>query len=353
MKIKLAILDHDKNYIERLVTALNAKFEDKFELYSFTDLSLALPALESARVDLFLAEDIFEIAEKDIPQRCGFAYLVTGAGIDTLNGQRAICKFQRVDLIYKQLLSIYSEKAGAAMSGMHGDGALNVALFASPAGGTGTSSVAAALAKRLAAEGKRVLYLNLEPFGSADVFFAGEGAFDMSDIIFSVKSQKSNLQMKLESCAKQDASGVFFYSAAKTALDMRELTADDYEKLLGELRLSGLFSYVVIDTAFALDKKFFTLASAAYTVAFVSDGSAEANEKTSRACTALGILAECGEVNVLERAVLLYNKFSNKTGKALEGIPLQNVGGAPRFDHATTEQVLEKLSTCDMLAKLM
>ena len=87
MKIKLAILDHDKNYIERLVTALNAKFEDKFELYSFTDLSLALPALESARVDLFLAENIFEIAEKDIPQRCGFAYLVTGAGIDTLNGQ--------------------------------------------------------------------------------------------------------------------------------------------------------------------------------------------------------------------------------------------------------------------------
>lgn len=70
--------------------------------------------------------------------------------------------------------------------------------------------MAAACASYYAAKGEKTLYLNFEKFGSADAFFSAEGQFDMSDIIFALKSRKANLSMKMESCVKQDRRGVYF-----------------------------------------------------------------------------------------------------------------------------------------------
>ena len=64
----------------------------------------------------------------------------------------------------------------------------------------------------------------------------------MSDIIFSLKSKKANLAMKLESCVKQDHTGVYFYSQAKFALDMMEL--DKEETMTIEQRKSDMTAHL-------------------------------------------------------------------------------------------------------------
>ena len=48
MKIKLALLDSDQNYLNRIVTAFNIKYADKLEIYSFTKLESAMAAPASA-----------------------------------------------------------------------------------------------------------------------------------------------------------------------------------------------------------------------------------------------------------------------------------------------------------------
>lgn len=58
------------------------------------------------------------------------------------------------------------------------------------------------------------------------------------------------------------------------------------------------------------------------------------------------------EWSLTERIALLYNKFSNKTGKTLENIGLKSIGGAPRYEHATTNQILERLSQLDVFEKI-
>ena len=65
------------------------------------------------------------------------------------------------------------------------------------------------------------------------------------------------------------------------------------------------------------------------------------------------ILEQNQDSPLTNRVSLIYNKFSNKTGKALEESGLKNVGGAPRFEHATTDQVLKQLSSKDMFGKLV
>ena len=132
MKIKLALLESDQNYLNRIVSAFNTKYSDKLEIYSFTKVESAIPALESSRIDVFVASDAFDIDITVLPKRCGFAYFVDSSDVDSVNNQRAICKFQKADLIYRQILSIYSENAGSVSGMKFGDDSCKVIAFTSP-----------------------------------------------------------------------------------------------------------------------------------------------------------------------------------------------------------------------------
>lgn len=353
MKIKLAILEKDQSYLNRFVNIFGTKYSDKFQIYSFTDMEVAYSALETAKIEVLVASDAFEIDTDKLPKRCGFAYFVDSAGIDTLNGQHAICKFQKAEQIYKQMLSVYSENAGNVSGLKFGDDNSKIIVFEPVSGGVGSSTMAAACSLHFAAKGQKTLYLNIESVGGADIFFQAEGQFDMSDIIFALKSKKMNLSMKLESCVKKTDSGVFFYSQPKIALDMMELSSDDLQRLISELQLTGSYDYIVIDSDFSISREALKVYHKAHAVVWVGDGSEISNLKIFRAFNALNILEQNADSPITNRLALVYNKFSNKTSKTITDISLKNVGGAPRYEHATTAQVLEQLATMEMFEKIM
>ena len=68
MKIKLALLDKDKNYLERLSTVFLNKYPDRIEFYSFSDSKVALQCVQSGKVEVFLANEQFEVNVADIPE---------------------------------------------------------------------------------------------------------------------------------------------------------------------------------------------------------------------------------------------------------------------------------------------
>ena len=353
MKIKLAILEKDKSYLTRIVSAFGTKYADKIEIYSFTDPEVAVGTLGSAKIDVLLASDVFDIDIKSLPHRCAFAYLVDSLGIDMLNDQRAICKFQKADLIYKQILSVYSEKA-SSITGfkMTGDES-NIIVFCSASGGVGSSTMAAACAVHFAAKEKKVLYLNLEKFGSADVFFTGQGQFDMSDIIFALKSKKTNLPIKLESCVKQDTRGVYFYSQAKIALDMLELSTDDILRLISELKLTGGYDYIILDMDFAIDKDTLKIYRQAQAIVLVGDGSIESNNKTERAFNALATMEQNADAPLINRMSFVYDKVSSKSGQSVNATGLKVLGGAPRYSGASVQQIVDQLASMDIFEAIL
>lgn len=348
MKIRLAILEKDQSYLQRIVAAFSAKYADKFEIYSFTDPEVALSTLDNSRIDVLVAADVFDIDVSNLPKRCGFAYFVDYADVETVRDQRTICKFQKIDQIYKQILSIYSESAGNVSGIKFGDESCKIIAFMSPSGGVGTSSMAAACALYFAAKGAKTLYLNLEKFGSADAFFSADGQFDMSDIIFALKSKKANLSLKLESCVKQDNRGVYFYSQSKIALDMLELGSDEVTRFISEARISGGYAYIIIDCDFGMDKDTLKILRHTHSIVWVGDGSDLSSLKIERAFRALSTLEQREESMLISQISLIYNKFSSKTGKTLTNVEIKTAGGAPRFEHASSEQVLKQLSAMDM-----
>lgn len=353
MKIKLAILEQDVNYLKRLVTAFNTKYEDKFEIYSFTDVQIAVSSIKGSKIDVFIANEAFDIPFDEIPARCAFAYFVDSIDIQSVNDKRAISKFQKAELIYKQILSLYSENAGAITGLTMLEDDCKLIAFTSISGGTGSSVMSAACARYFASKGKRTLYLNLEKFGSSDLFFSAEGQFNISDIIYALKSKKANLILKLESCVKQDACGVCFYSQSPMALDMAELTIEEILHLISEIKLTGSYDYIIVDTDFDIDKKTLDIFRQMHSVVVVGDGSEISNSKILRAYNALSIIDANADSPLLNRMCLIYNKFSNKTSLSIENVDLKNVGGVPRFEHATTKQVLDQLSTNTMFDKIL
>ena len=353
MKIKLAILEKDKSYLTRIVSAFSARYADKLEIYSFTDDQVAMATLDSAKIEVLIANDAFDVDVSKLPRRCGFAYLVDSMDVETVNDQPAICKFQKADLIYKQILSVYSENASNVSGLKLGDDESVIIAFATPCGGCGSSTMAAACALHFAQQGKKALYLNLERFGTADCFFEGEGMFDMSDVIFALKSKKTNLSLKLESCVKKDHRGVNFYAPTKIALDMLELRTENILRLLSELKVTGSYDYIILDLDFSLEKDMLEIYRQAHCVVAVGDGSPISNAKITRAYAALTTMEQNADSPLASRLTLAYNKFSNKTGTAIGDIGIRLAGGAPRYDHATTEQIMTQLAAMDFFDKLV
>lgn len=353
MRIRLALVDSDEGYLTRIVTVFNNKYVDKFEIYSFTSMEAALDKAAPYKIDILIASDSFEVDTGKLPAKCGFAYFVDTAGVSRVGQVPAICKFQRADLIYKQILSVYSDLAGDLVGKESDAGACKMIMFTSPAGGVGTTCASVACATRLAKGGQRVLYLNLDKFGSTDLMLSADGQFDMSDIIFAIRSKKSNLPMKLESCVKCDKKGVHFYSQPKVALDMMELDTEDEARLLTTLKKSANFNYIIVDRGFSIEKDTIQLFQMMSEVVIVSNGSESANSKIDRALTALAIVAQGDDLPIMNRISVFYNNFGSKTGKKITTPDIRELGGAPHYGQATIRQVIEQVSALDDFGKLL
>lgn len=344
MKIKLAILERDVAYLNRIISVFSTKYAENFEIYSFTNQDTAIANLGEAKIDVLLADDSFEIDPKLLPRRCALAYFVESADIETIRDQTAIFKYQKIDLIYKQILSIYAEKASTVSGLRMNDDSCKIIAFFSAAGGVGSSSLAAACAMSYAALGHRAVYLDLEKFGASGTFFSGEGQFDMSDVVFAIKSNRSNLALKLESFIRRDPCGVFFFEPPRLALDTIELSTEEIIRLVTELQVTGSYEYIILDCDFSLDRSVMKIFRKAHALVMVSDGTEIANIKTARAVEALTTVEQNEDAPLTHRLKLIYNRFSNKSGRALDNLGIPELGGAPRFGQATTREIIRQLS---------
>ena len=351
MKIKLAILESDPNYLKRVVPTFNNKYANELEVYSFTDVDAAIACLTEKGINVFLANSTFKINFTEIPKKCGFAYMVDSLDIDRIDNHKAICKYQKAEIIYKQILSIYSEQVPniTGISKVE-NGAMKTIAFASPCGGVGTSTVAAACAIFLANNGSRVLYLNADVFGSADMFFSCDGQFDFSDVIYAVKSNKTNRALKLQSTVKQDSSGVYFYSPVKVPLDMMEMQRDDYITLQNELKMLGSYDYVILDMPFPKTIDELKLFEFCNSVVIVSDTSEMSEDKIARVMRSVQILDGSSEVAIQPRMSMILNKASNN---ALSQHEIRVLGSIPTYQQVSPSQMAKQLSLSDSFGQLI
>lgn len=350
MKIRVAIFEKDELYLKKITAIFNKKYLEKIQIYCVTNIDLVKKILEDNKIDVLLSNEEYDINTEILPKRCGFAYLTESNDIKQWKDNIAIGKYQRIDLIYKEILNIYAEKA--ADLGVNKEvinNTTSIYTFVSASGGTGSSTIAAAVSINAAKAGKKVLYLNLEKFGNVNVFFRAEGNGNLSEAIYAIKSRKSNLFLKLESNIKTASNGVSFFDNCKNSFDIMELTKEDINQFIFHLTSSKLFDCIVIDCDFEISDMVIEIFKMSSVIYFVNDGSVISNEKFMNVYNTLEIYEQQHEIRILDKITVFYNKFRNKTSTMIENNDIKIVGGIKMYDGASAEQIITEISSMSVL----
>ncbi len=345
MKVKLGILANDTVYLKRFVSFLTSRYQENFEVYSFTEAEIALQTARTQKIDILLVEESCDINTEEFLNISYVIYFVESRDVETVCNCPTIFKYQKTELIVKNIWNFYSEVVeNTHKSHRHINDDCKIFAFASPCGGSGSSTVAAACALYFAQCGKKVIYLNLEKIGASDVFFCGEGTQTLSDMIFAVKSKKTNLLLKMEACLKHDVHNVSFFSQTNQVLDMYEMSTEEQIEMINMISDSNTFDIIVLDLDFSLtaeQKKIYLLADR---FIMTSDGTDVHNHKIERVFNALSIQEQGEKFSLLENSVLIYNKFNNAVEQHTAAVSLNTVGTIPIISNMQSSQIPVQLS---------
>lgn len=345
MIIKLALLDASRGYAERLLDFCREKYADKLEISCFSDPAILAESLERERCDVLLVDETLTWEEEKTPAGTAFAWL-TEERYKERDGKPAVCRYQRVEQLYREILGLYAESNAQALKGGNylGEGA-RVLAVTSASGGSGASTVAAALAVSLAARKQRVTYLNLEAMGDPGLYFSGEGRETFSELLYALKSNRANLALRIESIVRTDPCGVRFFAAPANPLELDEMTEEELERLLRELCQSGENDVVVLDVPFSRDGVNRKALDQAAMVLVVSDGAYAADLKLRRLCQGLQIV---GEKDLLERMRLL----GNRGAAVAEDCGVKVLGVLPEYVGSDRSRMLQTMAEHALIREL-
>lgn len=314
MKIRLGLLGN-YSYIMRLSNYFSAHYSDKLEMFAFTEPKGLEVHLQHSKIDVLLAEPEFLPDDFRLPRTTIMAYMSEASDIQSINDVRAICKYQKAELIYREILSLYAELDQRTAYKM-AEGFCPAILFMGAAGGVGNTTVAIACAMRLASEGKKVLYLNLEENGVTSPFLKGDGNTTLSDVLYAVKSNRSNLALKLESMVRKSMQNVCFYEPFQNTLDACEMTESDLKSILDTVTHYGDYDFVILDSESRISWKRELLMKYAGSIILISDGSEVADEKMGKILREFLIRDEQEEKRLMTKVGILYNRISEEIHSA-------------------------------------
>lgn len=342
MKIRLGILESDERYTMRLINFFNTHYFDKLEIFAFSSVEKMEGYLQQHRIDILIADPQIELDTAKIQNFVTLAYFSDTPDVDTINHVRTICKYQKAELIYKEILGIYAELNTWEMSYRRVNSGCPILTFVNGTGGAGATVVSAGCAMRMAFAGKKVMYLNLKESGLVASVFEAEGQFGLSDALYAVKSNRSNLNLKLESMMKKDNSGVYFLDDFKVMLDARDMLPPDQTILLKSVAGSGSYDAIVLCIDNRIDDKCKAALQESSAVVMVSDSTLEGNKKTLRRLEALKLDDEQLNNEIRKYLYVLYNKYGSAAVTAQTEVSV--LGTIPRYQGVSSKQIAQEIS---------
>lgn len=248
MKIQLLIATTDKEYGERLSSALSKLYPENLQSSICSNMDRLLDLLSETSFDQMIVDSVsfarihphatevqgMKVTDLVLVQQPS---LWCSASMEDArqNYSRKIEKYQRVSFLVQEVLK------SAPLSGTQAS-AMPLTVVWSPAGGTGKTSTALAYAAKKTAQ-KKVVYLDLDFFSSSAVYFNSTNR----GISWALQQlEESNGEVHLEGILEMDNStGIRFFGPPENFDDIHILTVDHLKGLLKSL--SYVADEVVVD----------------------------------------------------------------------------------------------------------
>lgn len=253
MQIRIAVADKNKEYLDRLISVLEEYTDLTLSMY--TDATSLETALVNKTFDILLFDSDLYDGQTALKKNT-LAVMLLDDDKAVPAGRRnchKINKYQRISNIYKQILELYSEVC-QDVGELIGRGRVMSVAFYSPVGGCGKTTLALVAASKLAMQGYKVFYINLEDIASEDCYLPQSGEKGLSELAGFLGSE-INFSMKLQSLLQTRSDNLYYLKHFNSPNDIYAMTAQDISELLMEISSSALFEYIVVDMGVALDAR--------------------------------------------------------------------------------------------------
>lgn len=251
VQISIAIVDTDREYLERLAEGLQQY--DELTVYAYTGSSRFQAAMETEKFDIVLfspeAVDDRVLFSNDCLPIC--LYSEEARNRELYTDFVKILKYQRISNIYKEVMREYADRAGYSAEFCHSGNAGLIAVY-SPAGGSGKTATALAIAGRLAEAGRRPLYISMEQLNSASLFYPRQEE-GITVLLQSIGKENVNFELKAKGIVKRGMNGSFYVEGFDRIVDYDAVNEDEMEDMLGKLMRCSICDVIVVDMESRLD----------------------------------------------------------------------------------------------------
>jgi Mrp family chromosome partitioning ATPase len=336
MRVKLLIATGDSDYAGHLSENISELHADAIDVSVCQTPERLREMLAAQRFDAALIEAPFiehaDLKSIRLPLQLWSDDEESEGAPSTLKKMR---KYQRISTIVTNVLEHYAKVAGDGR-GTGCEKAHTTAVW-SPAGGVGKTTVALAYAARKAAEGKQVLYLNLEPFSSIPAYFSETGK-SISTVFEMLDGHEGNIKMLIRGIRQQDSGAGFSYLCRPDNFDdMYILSAENISMLIESC--AEVSDELVIDMSCVCDMRTRRVFDLADRVLLVTDQTSTAEIKLSQFTSQHNVFER-----IMEKSVLIANKGAASGDPPVEKairLPLVQSANAPDVYRALSENSFE------------
>jgi len=341
--LKVAILDDNERYLQRLHEYWSRTYGGAaLMVFAFSDSALLVQQLAVEKFDILLVNSTMEMDWEAVGPKTLKLYLTAGRKDGEVDGIPALAKNGSADELYAKMLALYEKQRNAGKGALPG----KVVLFTSAQGGCGTSSCAVGYGKYLAAQGKKVLYLNLEPVSAQEAMLDGDGGKSLEDLFYWCGTDRRNKELSLQALLSRDQSGLQYVASCRNPLELREKTGGDIRGLLSAVTKNGNFDVIVADRGFSMDEVTDTLVHMSDEIVLVAGTDAVGRAKYEKTMLLLEEMNRRG-FGFTVKTRMLYNR----TDADWQGG--ESLGNMPDWKGCDTAQVTERMSGFAEFAKLL
>lgn len=251
MNIKIAIIDSDLDYLERLSGVLQQYDELSVAVFTKIESFLEMMEFENFRIVVF-NPDISK-------QKLQFPTSVMPVCLCAQESENksmyqdipVVQKYQRISNIYKEIIKNFAGHVKDSEMDYFKAANTRVIAVHSPVGGSGKTTLALAIAGKILKTGKRVLFLSVEQCNSSSIYCSiqEEGITCLVEAL----NANNSFELKLKGVIKKNAAGLSYIECFSRLVDYDAVKAEEIEKIITKVRLCDICDYLVIDTGSTLD----------------------------------------------------------------------------------------------------
>jgi len=278
VRIKLLIATDDADYAEHLSGSISEHHADVIDVSVCRTTERLQELLMTRRFDAALLEAAV-IRGTDLGA-INLPLLLWTEGEKSAIEVRELTKFkkyQRISSIVTGVLELCA-KASPDVCGPDSQKARISAVW-SPAGGVGKTTTALAFAAKMVLEGRKTLYLNLEPFSSVPAYFSESGR-SISSVFEMLENSECNVRMLIRGLYRQDSGGIAYFCKPDNYDDMNILSAENIAALTRAC--AGIADELIIDMFCVCDERTRQVFQLADKVFLVTDQTPAAQTKLSQ-----------------------------------------------------------------------